>query len=185
MNARGEGIQQQMGDTAPVSLAQERSYVYFLRPVGQRGPVKIGSSVRPVGRLANYAIWSPLPLEVAATIAGDRDMEAQFHTLFAADHSHHEWFRGSDRMDAVIDAVRNGCFDLSSLPAPRIKQASLSDVGRENRGLRVRISKRFSGFRTTWAPRVREIYDALSLPPGPGRDLAVEAARRLLAEAAA
>lgn len=90
--------------------------VYFLRPVGRRGPVKIGCTVDVPQRLKTYCSWSPTPLEVAAQMPGDHMLERRLHTLFIAHHSHHEWFHACDEIDAVIDAIREGRFDPSILP---------------------------------------------------------------------
>lgn len=95
------------------------SRVYFARPVGAEGPVKIGFSVCPEGRLEALTAWSPFPLEIAATIEGDQRLEMAFHTKFAEDHSHREWFKPSPELSQTIEAVRAGTFDTSSLPEPR------------------------------------------------------------------
>lgn len=93
--------------------------VYFLRPIGQRGPVKIGCSDYPMRRLQAFAQWSPAPLEIAALIPGDERLERRFHAKFAHLHSHLEWFREDPLLDATIDAIRAGTFDLAELPAPK------------------------------------------------------------------
>lgn len=49
--------------------------VYFIRPVGMDGPVKIGGSGVPKNRLNNLMTWSPFPLEVAATDDGGYPLE--------------------------------------------------------------------------------------------------------------
>src|SRR3546814_12747101 len=38
--------------------------VYFIRPIGQAGPVKIGCSVGPNKRRPELETWSPVPLEI-------------------------------------------------------------------------------------------------------------------------
>lgn len=48
-------------------------YVYFLRPAGQDGPVKIGCSTAPQSRLEQYMSWAPFPLEIVATVPGGFD----------------------------------------------------------------------------------------------------------------
>lgn len=95
------------------------AFVYFLRPIGQCGPIKIGCSFWPEDRLKSYQSWSPIPLELVASLPGDRTIEARFHAAFAHLHSHHEWFRAEADLLRAIKAVRAGAFDLSSLPAPR------------------------------------------------------------------
>lgn len=93
--------------------------VYFLRPIGMEGPVKIGSSDKPERRLREYFVWSPYPLEIAATIDGGLDLERRFHSLFRADRTHHEWFRASPELSAVIAAIRDGRFNTDALPVAR------------------------------------------------------------------
>lgn len=90
--------------------------VYFIRPVGQEGPVKIGCSKAPVERLKAYLPWSPVPLEIVAVIEGDYALEGRFHREFQALHTHHEWFRPSAELSATIREIQSGRFDPSSLP---------------------------------------------------------------------
>lgn len=90
--------------------------IYFLRPVGQEGPIKIGASRFPDDRVLAYAKWSPIQLEIAARIKASFKVEKQFHALFRDQLSHHEWFHVSPEMTAVIDAINAGTFDLESLP---------------------------------------------------------------------
>lgn len=93
--------------------------VYFLRPIGAEGPVKIGHSYWPNDRLRTYQHWSPLPLEIAATILGPQALERRFHARFYHLHSHHEWFFADPSLTEAIDAIRAGTFDVSSLPRGR------------------------------------------------------------------
>lgn len=96
-------------------------FVYFIRPVGQEGPVKIGCSAAPQRRVEDLAVWSPYPLEVAAASPGSLKIERQLHNIFRADHSHREWFRASPKLSALIEAVAGGAtvaeaIDLSDAP---------------------------------------------------------------------
>lgn len=91
-------------------------WVYFIRPVGQQGPVKIGVTASLEGRLRHYMSWSPMALEVVAAMPGGFDLESRLHGKFIDDHLHHEWFAGSVEMDRTIDEINRGCFDVSSLP---------------------------------------------------------------------
>lgn len=95
------------------------TYIYFVRPVGQRGPTKIGCTVLPERRLRELAEWSPSPLEIVATIPGDLRTESSFHTLFRDHHSHHEWFLEAPEICTAVDAIRRGWFDITSLPKGR------------------------------------------------------------------
>lgn len=92
------------------------AFVYFIRPIGMRGPVKIGCSKNTAQRLMTLALWSPFPLEVAAALQGDFKLEARFHSLFHEHLSHHEWFNACDEIDAAIAAIHDGAFDMGVLP---------------------------------------------------------------------
>jgi hypothetical protein len=94
-------------------------YVYFMRPKGMAGPVKIGHSFMPTERLLTYNAISPFPLEIVALYEGQRWVENQFHLLFEDLHSHHEWFRASPEIDAVIAQINAGTFDHAVLPMGR------------------------------------------------------------------
>jgi hypothetical protein len=91
-------------------------WVYFLRPVGGEGPIKIGMTRSPQKRLIDYMRWSPVPLELVAKIQASQKMERQFHALFLHLHSHHEWFHAGPDLTAAMDAINAGSFDLATLP---------------------------------------------------------------------
>lgn len=95
------------------------SYVYFLRPIGMAGPIKIGCSITPHDRLVTYTGWSPFPLELVCLLRGDLVLEGRFHAALMAHHSHREWFHPAPEVVALVEAVRVGTFDTSTLPPPR------------------------------------------------------------------
>lgn len=89
--------------------------VYFLRPIGHIGPIKIGCSIQPKLRLETYLPWSPIKLELIATAPGGHAQERHLHGMFQSDWLHHEWFSASKRLLALIDhVVENG--ELPELP---------------------------------------------------------------------
>ena len=92
--------------------------VYFIKPIGMAGPVKIGGSCHPDKRVGSLADWSPFPLEVIATIEGDYVTERRFHALFEAFHYHREWFHGHADIFAAVAQINAGAFDAATLPAP-------------------------------------------------------------------
>jgi hypothetical protein len=94
--------------------------VYFIRPVGQLGPVKVGFTTAVSGRLRKLGSDVPFPIEVAAECDGDEMLERRFHALFFDLRTHGEWFNASPRIDSVIEAIRAGAFDFSTLPEPRM-----------------------------------------------------------------
>jgi len=102
-----------------MSKKRQPHYVYFLRPVGALGPVKIGCSRWPAERIGVYLTWSPVPLEIAACIAGGHHIERVFHERFAHLWSHHEWFREAPELEETIQAIRAGTFDIAALPDRR------------------------------------------------------------------
>lgn len=79
--------------------------IYFLRPVGERGPFKIGSSVLPVNRLKAYQIWSPVMLELAAACVAHPRTEQFLHRHFLAAWLHGEWFKWTPEIQAVVDHI--------------------------------------------------------------------------------
>lgn len=83
-------------------------YVYFFKPVGMDGPIKIGFSDVPANRLAIIASWSPIPLEMLVTIPGSAALEHNLHDCFNDCHSHLEWFHPSPRLLACIEALKSG-----------------------------------------------------------------------------
>ena len=83
-------------------------YVYFIKPVGMDGPIKIGCSRVPVERLASLETWSPVPLELIVTLPGDFKLERNIHDCFADAHSHREWFKATPKLVAAISALRAG-----------------------------------------------------------------------------
>lgn len=89
--------------------------VYFFRPVGQIGPIKIGCSTTPEHRLEQYAAWSPLMLELIATAPGSHADEHALHGKFRKYHLHGEWFGASKDLLALIDHVQ-ATGELPELP---------------------------------------------------------------------
>jgi hypothetical protein len=83
-------------------------FIYFIRPVGEAGPVKIGCSTRPLSRLDQLMTWSPIPLEIAATCPGDYKLEARIHNALADCHSHREWFLSDGRISMAIRLLNAG-----------------------------------------------------------------------------
>lgn len=95
------------------------SRVYFIKPIGMDGPVKIGCSFSPERRRSSLATWSPFALEIVAEIDGDTTLERRFHAAFISTHQRREWFNASAEISATISAINAGTFDISTLPGPR------------------------------------------------------------------
>ncbi len=95
--------------------------VYFIRPIGMRGPVKIGCAEFPPVRLKTLMTWSPFPLEIVATIhPGDTALERRLHGIFAASHTRREWFAITPELETLIDRLVAGeaLGDLIDFGAP-------------------------------------------------------------------
>lgn len=93
-------------------------YVYFLKPVGMYGPIKIGTSEMPMNRLQSLMAWSPFKLELLATTPGSWQLEFKLHCRFARSHLHAEWFEPDTDLMIGISALRAGksveeAFDLA------------------------------------------------------------------------
>jgi hypothetical protein len=93
--------------------------VYFIRPVGAEGPVKIGCSSYPDVRLLTFENWSPVPLEIAAQTEGNFTLEKRFHNHFKHLHERGEWFRADPELSAAIEQINDGTFDVATLPEPK------------------------------------------------------------------
>lgn len=79
--------------------------IYFLRPVGQIGPIKIGCSRLPQDRLEYLAIQSPVRLEMIVSVPGTHTDERRLHGMFATSWLHHEWFAASKELLALVEYV--------------------------------------------------------------------------------
>lgn len=83
-------------------------HIYFIKPVGTDGPVKIGFSTRPEGRLFELLEWSPVDLEIAHTMPGTYALEYAIHGCLALDHIRREWFRATPRVVRLLEDLRAG-----------------------------------------------------------------------------
>lgn len=93
-------------------------HVYFMRPLGMDGPIKIGCSVTPAKRLRSLEIWSPIQLELIASAPGDHRHEWLLHQRFGDLRLHGEWFKPSTKMLELIDhVVANGVLPPMVLPS--------------------------------------------------------------------
>lgn len=81
------------------------TFVYFIKPKGRKGPIKIGCSNAPADRLMALGAWSPYPLELIGSVPGGYPEESYLHSCFADHHSHREWFRPNAQLLTAIQAV--------------------------------------------------------------------------------
>lgn len=110
--------------------------VYFIRPKGMDGPVKIGCSASPDGRRKSLEQWSPFPLEIVAEMEGGFWLEKRLHWHFHQSRLHGEWFSATDKLLLVIQSIRDGSFDAAALPTERPaehqRRAQPSYVGKQS-----------------------------------------------------
>jgi len=90
--------------------------VYFARPIGMKGPVKIGLSTDPDKRVRDISRYSPFELEIIARINGDALIERRFHAAFEESHIRYEWFEWSDKLSYFVALINDGQFSRSFLP---------------------------------------------------------------------
>lgn len=84
---------------------KKQQNVYFVKPVGLDGPIKIGCSDVPANRLLALGAWSPFPLELIGSVPGVMTDESFMHQCFADTHSHREWFHFTPALGAAIAKV--------------------------------------------------------------------------------
>lgn len=134
-------------------MSEVDRFVYFIRREDGEGPIKIGCSQSPDGRLATMMSWSPYPLVIAALIPGDGDLELRFHAHLGAAWSHGEWFLPTPAVLDVLERVAAGAFDLAELPPKGVRHSrprkQVDRTWTEGRRYRARLSRLFyrSGLR--------------------------------------
>lgn len=128
------------------------SRVYFIKPIDFPGPIKIGCSASPLKRRDALSAWSPFPLEIIAEIEGDHSIERRFHARHVASFRGFEWFDLTPELQADIEAIRAGTFDVSCLPADQgdvryiaKRQQTFTDVDWEYASLFGRASAAWRG----------------------------------------
>lgn len=84
-------------------------FVYFVREVGERGPIKIGTAVNPLARLKGLQVAHHRKLVLLATLPGNARSEAEIHRAFRSQRIGGEWFKASRRLLAFIaEATADG-----------------------------------------------------------------------------
>lgn len=92
--------------------SRDQFTVYFLKPVGMSGPIKIGLSENPKRRINEFKNWSPFKLEMIGTAPGTWADEQFLHECLVEHHSHGEWFHASPLvLDAVEQVISSGSID--------------------------------------------------------------------------
>ena len=97
--------------------------VYFI--VGG-GKTKIGISISPEKRLAEFRVGSPASLTIAYAAEGAHILEHKIWTYLAARHSHGEWFHGEvDPLEAaaIVACARDN--EVRGVPARVANQGEI------------------------------------------------------------
>lgn len=136
-------------------------HVYFLKPVGMDGPIKIGWSRSPPIRLLELAGWSPFPLEMIGSVPGEFADEQYLHGCFASLHSHREWFHSTPALREIISKIIAGG-SVSSIHSIIAPSGSLKRKQRKPRSPEWRVYWRYDcrirgGLRKLWARTSTEI----------------------------
>lgn len=83
-------------------------FVYFIKPVGQAGPIKVGHSIFPPDRLGALQTWSPVDLELISQFPGSFEIERAIHERFARWQVRGEWFEPVDELVKLAEGIRDG-----------------------------------------------------------------------------
>jgi hypothetical protein len=83
---------------------EDERLVYFIECAAS-GRIKIGVSSDPVKRFGKIQTDSPSPLVLRAVERGGFEREQELHRDFAADRIRGEWFAGSGRVRAYVNAL--------------------------------------------------------------------------------
>lgn len=111
--------------------------VYFVRPIGMDGPIKIGCSKDPETRLKVLSAWSPFPLELIGSVLGEFNDENRLHRRFSELHTRKEWFMSSPLLRQTIERILEGvpikeaCKDLPVKSGIRKRPALVKTPDRE------------------------------------------------------
>ncbi len=103
-------------------MSRKSTLVYFIKPIGICGPIKIGCSSVPADRLVDLMLLSPLKLELIGSVPGDMKDEYFLQRCFAHLHSHSEWFHASSELTTAIGKILRGGMAYA--------RGNLSDIGK-------------------------------------------------------
>jgi hypothetical protein len=85
-----------------------RYFIYFAKPVGSDGPIKIGRTRDPQKRLRSMNADSPVELEFAAVAEAEFEDEAKLHRQFDNCHLRGSWFAASPGITRAIALIAGG-----------------------------------------------------------------------------
>jgi hypothetical protein len=82
--------------------------VYFARPVGALGPIKIGMTRGPVERLRQLSVIEKRQIDFIHIMEGDGKLEHALFRCFADIHERGEWFKPHWRLIGFIEQLKSG-----------------------------------------------------------------------------
>lgn len=82
--------------------------IYFVKPIGLPGPIKIGCSRWTARRLVALNAWAPFPLEVICEIDGTLEDERRYHHHLRLAWSHSEWFYPTPKVIEAVELAKAG-----------------------------------------------------------------------------
>jgi hypothetical protein len=132
--------------------------VYFAKPIGMDGPIKIGCSTMPTTRLLTLMSWCPFPLELLAVIKGGYRMEADIHDCFAEAHRHNEWFDPSPDLVRAIERLKAGEPVEAVIPLGTKQGAMSAQRHRVNRHSRTPETRRKMSYSLRMSHVSRRLY---------------------------
>ena len=109
--------------------------LYFIQ-AGEDGPIKIGTSRDPGGRLKQLQTAHPETLRLLAVIAAEGEFaEAAIHRALRGDAVSGEWFRDSSALRSYIDAALAGDAGVGAVVGRPRRLPSLWRAWRQRSGL--------------------------------------------------
>jgi hypothetical protein len=100
--------EQERRETIAIEAMDGRADLYIIQSAA--GPIKIGISVNPRGRLKGLQTAHPWKLSLLCVIPGGCALEAQYHARFAEHRLHGEWFSPHPDILAEIDRLNSPVF---------------------------------------------------------------------------
>lgn len=107
-----------------------------MKPVGFPGPIKIGCSRMVDERLVQLAAWSPFPLEIIYSEAGEHELERNLHRCFADYHSHLEWFHPGERLIRALELLVAGASIAEAIDLSDVRGSIFMRNGKKHLGSR-------------------------------------------------
>lgn len=120
-------------------------HIYFVKPINECGPVKIGFTGQAKKRLSQLLLWSPVDLEFVCFVRGPKEWETRAHKYFAADYIRNEWFAWSWKLHKAIRRLNDGESFVDVIPetdneCPSIAKCRKSPGWAERRSISQQIT---------------------------------------------